>query len=82
MRDPVVADKRSATRLHAISQRAIVDYLRRGLARPAVGSSLAGLGVRTRRAALLVTTRTRAGAPRRGRPARPGRRRSHAPACA
>ena len=38
MRDPVVADKRVRQAIgYAINQRAIVDYLRRGLARPAVG---------------------------------------------
>jgi peptide/nickel transport system substrate-binding protein len=38
MRDPVVADRRVRQAIgYAINQRAIVDYLRRGLARPAVG---------------------------------------------
>ena len=38
MRDPAVSDKRVRHAIgYAINQRAIVDYLRRGLARPAVG---------------------------------------------
>ncbi len=38
MRDPLLADKRVRHAIgYAVNQRAIVDYLRRGLARPAVG---------------------------------------------
>ena len=38
MRDPIAGDKRVRQAIgHAINRRAIVDYLRRGLARPAMG---------------------------------------------
>ena len=77
MRDPVLADKRVRHAIgYAIDRQAIVDYLRRGLARPAIGPrAVAGLGLRAGRAAVRLRSGAGAGAAGRGRLSRPGRRR-------
>ena len=61
---------------YAINRDAIVNYLRRGLARPAVGpGAAAGVGLRAGRPHLHLRPGARQGAARRGRLPRPGRRR-------
>ena len=84
MRDPVLRDRRVRQAIgYAIDRQAIVDHLRRGLARPAVGSgSVAGVGLRARRPPVHLRPGAGAGAAGRSRLSRPGRRRPAAPPAA
>ena len=69
MRDPILQDVRVRHAIgYAIDRQSIVDYLRRGLATPAVSLLLAHqLGVRAGRLRFHVRPRSRQSAARRGR---------------
>ncbi len=77
MRDPILKDVRVRRALsHAIDRHAIIEYLRRGLAIPAVGMLPADvLGIQSRRAGLRLRPRQGPRAARRGGLSRSGRRR-------
>ncbi len=77
MRDPVLADKRVRHAIgYAIDREAIVDYLRRGLAQPAVRrAAAASRGPSSRTSASSPRPGAREGAARRGRLSRSRRRR-------